>query len=106
FCTVVQGIASLDDVKKLGRAGLKAIVYFEAVSTLALLIGLVVVNVLKPGVGFNINAATLDPALGQSYAQKAQTLSAVQFVLKIIPGSFFEAFVSGDLLQILLVSIL
>jgi len=106
FCTVVHGIASMGDVKKLGRVGGKTILYFEVVSTLALIIGLVVVNLLKPGVGFNIDPKTLDPSLSEGYLQKAHSLSTVDFLLKIIPNTFFDAFVSGDLLQVLLISIL
>ena len=104
FCTVVHGIASMGNLKKLGRIGGKTLLYFEVVSTLALLIGLVVVNVLKPGAGFNIDPATLDPKISQAYAQKAHALSAVDFALNIIPSTLFDAFVSGDLLQILLVA--
>jgi aerobic C4-dicarboxylate transport protein len=106
FCTVVHGIASMSDLKKLGRIGAKTILYFEVVSTLALLIGLAVVNILKPGAGFNIDPTTLDPKISQAYAQKAHALSAVDFVLNIIPTTLFDAFVSGDLLQVLLVAIL
>jgi aerobic C4-dicarboxylate transport protein len=106
FCTVVHGIASMSDLKKLGRIGGKTILYFEVVSTLALLISLAVVNILKPGAGFNINPATLDPKISQAYAQKAHALSAVDFILNIIPSTLFDAFVSGDLLQILFVAIL
>jgi aerobic C4-dicarboxylate transport protein len=86
--------------------GLKALVYFEVVSTLALAIGLVVVNVLKPGAGFNIDPRTLDPQVATAYAQKAHSLDAVSFLLNIIPTTLFDAFVSGDLLQVLLVSAL
>lgn len=106
FCTVVHGIASLRDLKKLGRIGLKALFYFEAVSTLALLIGLVVVNVLRPGEGFNIDPATIDPKLTQNYLERARNLSAAEFFLNIIPVTILSPFVSGDLLQILFVSIL
>jgi aerobic C4-dicarboxylate transport protein len=106
FCTVVNGIASLGGARKLGRLGCKTILYFEVVSTLALVIGLVVVNVLRPGEGFNLDPNTLDPALTKNYLQKAQSLNAVDFTLNVIPNTFFEAFVSGDLPQILLVSIL
>ena len=106
FCTVVHGIASMGDLKKLGRIGGKTILYFEVVSTLALLIGLAVVNILKPGAGFNIDPTTLDPKISQAYAQKAHALSAVDFILNIIPTTLFDAFVSGDLLQVLLVAIL
>ncbi|MFN2475758.1 MAG: dicarboxylate/amino acid:cation symporter [Chthoniobacterales bacterium] len=106
FCTVVHGIASMSDLKKLGRVGGKALLYFEVVSTFALVLGLVVVNVLKPGAGFNINPATLDPAVGQGYAQAAHGQSVTDFFLHIIPNSFFDAFATGDLLQVLLVAIL
>ena len=106
FCTVVHGIASMSDLKKLGRIGGKTILYFEVVSTLALLMSLAVVNILKPGAGFNIDPATLDPKISQAYAQKAHALSAVDFILNIIPSTLFDAFVSGDLLQVLFVAIL
>ncbi|MDQ6623205.1 MAG: dicarboxylate/amino acid:cation symporter [Verrucomicrobiota bacterium] len=106
FCTVVHGIASMSDLKKLGRIGGKTILYFEVVSTIALVIGLIVVNTLKPGVGFGINPATLDPNIGQGAAAAAHGHSAVEFILNVIPRSFFDAFATGDLLQVLLVSIL
>lgn len=106
FCTVVHGIASMSDLKRLGRIGIKTLLYFEVVSTVALLIGLLVVNVLKPGAGFNIDPKTLDPGLSQTYAQKAQSLSTVDFLLNIIPNTFFGAFASGDILQVLLIAIL
>ena len=106
FCTVVHGIASMGDLKKLGRVGLKSLFYFEVVSTLALIIGLVVVNVLKPGAGFNIDPATLDLKLAQEYATKAHALSTKDFLLNIIPDTFLSAFVSGDLLQVLFISLL
>lgn len=106
FCTVVHGVASMKDLKKLGRVGAKTLFYFEVVSTLALVIGLVVVNVLRPGDGFNIDPKTLDPAQTQSYVQNAQHLTTAEFLLNIIPSTFLGAFVSGDLLQVLLVSLL
>ena len=106
FCTVVHGIASMGDLKKLGRIGGKTLLYFEVVSTLALLIGLVVVNTLKPGAGFNIDPATLDPAAASSYTDKAHSLSTVDFLLNLIPKTFFGAFVSGDLLQVLVIAVL
>ncbi|HSY17863.1 MAG TPA: C4-dicarboxylate transporter DctA [Candidatus Acidoferrales bacterium] len=111
FCTVVHGIASMGDLKKLGRTGLKALLYFEVVSTIALVIGLVVVNVLQPGAGltplggtFHADASAADA--GHSYSDKAHALSATEFVLNIIPNTLFSAFVSGDLLQVLLVAAL
>jgi aerobic C4-dicarboxylate transport protein len=109
FCTVVHGIASMSDIKKLGRVGLKAIVYFEIVSTLALFIGLIVVNTLQPGAGFNVDPKSLrGTALqqSQSFVQKAHSLNPVEFLLNIIPSSFFNSLASGDILQVLLVAIL
>ena len=109
FCTVVHGVASMSDMKKLGRIGGKTLLYFELVSTLALIIGLVVVNVLKPGVGFNIDPATLDPesvATSRAAGQQAHSLDTVTFLLGVIPVSFFDAFAKGDVLQVLLVAIL
>jgi aerobic C4-dicarboxylate transport protein len=106
FCTVVHGIASMGDFKKLGRLGFKTLVYFEVVSTIALLIGLVVVNLWQPGNGLHINVASLDPKIAAGYAEKCQAQTVVDFLLNIIPKSFFDAFASGDILQVLLVSIL
>lgn len=106
FCTVVHGIASMRDFKKLGRIGIKALFYFEVISTFALVIGLLVVNVLKPGVGFNIETRMLDPNISHAYASQAHALSATDFFLNIIPSTFFSAFVSGDLLQVLLIAVL
>jgi len=107
FLTVVLGVAGVSDVKKVGRVGVKAILYFEVVSTIALLIGLLVVNTLRPGDGFNVNPATLDASAVSKYAQQAHEQSTVQFLLNIIPKTFTEAFTgNGDLLQVLLVSLL
>jgi aerobic C4-dicarboxylate transport protein len=109
FCTVVHGIASMSDVKKLGRIAIKALVYFEVVSTLALLIGLVVVNGLHPGAGFNVDAKSLQAEhiqQSQAFAQKAHSLNPTEFILNTIPSSFFNAFASGNILQVLLVAIL
>jgi len=109
FCTVVHGIASMSDLKKLGRVGIKALVYFEIVSTLALFIGLIVVNTLHPGAGFNVDPKSLNSIQlqqSQAFAQKAHSLDPVDFLLNIIPSSFFNAFASGDILQVLLVAIL
>ncbi|HEV7868174.1 MAG TPA: dicarboxylate/amino acid:cation symporter [Chthoniobacteraceae bacterium] len=106
FCTVVHGIASMSDLKKLGRVGFKTLLYFEVVSTLALVIGLVVVNWLQPGAGFNFDARAADPKVAATYVEKAHALSTVDFLLNIIPNSFVDAFAKGDLLQVLLVSIL
>ena len=106
FCTVAHGLASMSDVKKLGRVGGKTILYFEVVSTIALLIGLVVVNVLKPGAGFNVDLSRLDVTKAHEFEAKAHALSTTDFLLNIIPTSFFDAFAKGDLLQVLLLAIL
>jgi aerobic C4-dicarboxylate transport protein len=102
FCTVVSGVAHIEDAKKVGRVGIKALVYFEIVSTFALALGLVVGNLVKPGAGF---AGTADPASVQKYAD-APHKSAVEFLLDLIPESVFGAFAKGDILQVLLFSIL
>jgi len=106
FCTVVHGIGSMSDIKKLGRIGGKALLYFEIVSTFALILGLAVVNLLKPGAGFNIDPAALNPDLARSYAEKAHASGMADFLLNIIPKSFFDAFVSGDLLQVLFIAVI
>lgn len=107
FLTVVIGVAGVADVKKVGRVGVKAILYFEIVSTIALAIGLLVVNLLKPGSGFNVDPATLDQAAVAQYAQKAHQQSTVDFLMHIIPKTFIDAFTgSGDLLQVLLLALL
>jgi aerobic C4-dicarboxylate transport protein len=107
FCTVVLGIANAGDLKKAGRIGAKAIVYFEIISTFALVIGLVVANFLKPGEGFNVDPSTLDASMVSEYAQKAKEQSVLQIILHIIPKTFTDAFTgSGDLLQVLLVAVL
>jgi aerobic C4-dicarboxylate transport protein len=106
FITVVTGIAGMGDLKKLGRVGLKALLYFEVVSTLALVIGLLVVRWLQPGAGINADAATLDAREVASYATAAQHSSVVDFLLHVIPDTFVGAFAEGEILQVLLISIL
>jgi aerobic C4-dicarboxylate transport protein len=106
FCTVVHGIASMRDMKRLGRVGAKTLLYFEVVSTAALVIGLVVVNLLRPGAGFNADPTKFDQSVSATYIKKAQHVGAVDFLLNIIPNTLLDAFVSGELLQVLLVSIL
>jgi aerobic C4-dicarboxylate transport protein len=107
FLTVVLGIASGAHAKQVGRVALKAIVYFEVISTFSLLIGLVIVNVVKPGHGFNVDPATLDAGAVAKYAEQAKEQSAVDFLLHIIPKTFTDAFTSGgDLLQVLLLAVL
>jgi aerobic C4-dicarboxylate transport protein len=106
FSTVVVGIAKMGDMKNVGRIGVKALVYFEVVSTLALVIGLVVINLLKPGVGINADPATLDASAVATYTSTAQRLSTVDFLLNIIPATVVDAFARGEILQVLFFSIL
>ncbi|HYD17851.1 MAG TPA: dicarboxylate/amino acid:cation symporter [Patescibacteria group bacterium] len=107
FCTIVLGITAAGDMKKVGRVGVKALLYFEVVSTIALVIGLVMGNVLKPGAGFNADPADLKADAVASYAKQAGEQSVESFLLHIIPKTFTDAFTgSGDLLQVLLVAIL
>jgi len=107
FCTVVLGIAGMSDMKKLGRVGGKAILYFEVVSTIALIVGLVIANVLKPGASFHVDPATLDAGAIADYSKRAGEMRFQDYVLHIIPKTFFDAFTgNGDLLQVLLLSIL
>jgi aerobic C4-dicarboxylate transport protein len=104
FCTIVSGIAHIQDAKKVGRVGLKALIYFEVVSTFALIIGLVVGNVARPGAGFS--GATANAAAVAEYAKKASEQKPVDFILHIIPDSVVGAFAAGDILQVLLFAIL
>jgi len=106
FCVVVQGIASVGDFKKVGRVGIKTLVYFEIVSTLALLVGFLVSHLLHPGAGLNLDAAALDTKSVANYVSHARETGIVPFLLAIIPRTFVDAFVGGDVLQVLLVSIL
>jgi aerobic C4-dicarboxylate transport protein len=106
FCTVVTGIAGMEDMKKVGRVGGKALIYFEVVSTIALIIGLIVGNVVKPGEGFNINPATLDAKAVIEYAGQAKAQSVPDFVMHIIPTTVVDAFAKGDILQVLLIALL
>jgi aerobic C4-dicarboxylate transport protein len=106
FCTVVSGIASMQDMKKVGRVGGKALLYFEVVSTLALFIGLVVGNLVHPGSGLNINAANLDAKAVADYAGQAKAQSVPEFLLHIIPTTIVDAFAKGDILQVVFVAVL
>jgi aerobic C4-dicarboxylate transport protein len=106
FCTVVHGIASMSDLKKIGRIGVKTLFYFEAVSTLALVIGLLMGKILQPGVGFNIDPAALDAKAVATYVSRAGQEGVTTHLMNIIPNTFVSAFSGGDLLQVLLVSIL
>jgi aerobic C4-dicarboxylate transport protein len=106
FCTVVSGIAGMQDVKKIGRVGGKALLYFEVVSTFALVIGLFVANIIQPGAGFNADPATLDTKAIAQYTEKAKHQSTTDFVMNIIPNTVVDAFAKGDILQVLLISVL
>ena len=106
FCTVVTGIAGMQDMKKVGRVGGKALLYFEIVSTIALFLGLLVVNVMKPGAGFNANPATLDTKALAQYTGADKQIHTVDFFLNIIPNTVVDAFAKGEILQVLLVAIL
>ncbi len=107
FCTVVLGIAGSGDVKKVGRVGGKALLYFEVVSTLALGVGLLVVHLIRPGEGFNASPQSMDSTAVAAYAKSAAEQGTVEFLLNIIPKTFFDAFTNaGNLLQVLLLAIL
>ena len=107
FCTVVAGIATMGDLKDLGRLGIKTLLYFEVVTTpLALVIALLVVNLVRPGAGIDADPATLDAEAVAAYASKAQDLTTTDFLLNIIPTTLVDAFARGEILQVLLVSVL
>ncbi|MEK7258443.1 MAG: dicarboxylate/amino acid:cation symporter [Pseudomonadota bacterium] len=105
FCTVVMGIAGMEDMKSVGKTGGYALLYFEIVSTLALVIGLVVINLVQPGVGMNIDPATLDAGSVATYAATAENQSTVDFLLNVIPTTVVDAFARGEILQVLLFSL-
>ncbi len=106
FCTVVVGIARMGEMRDVGRIGVKALVYFEAASTLALVIGLVVVNVYKPGAGMNVDVRTLDAGAVSAYSSSATHLGTVDFLMNIIPTTVVDAFARGEILQVLFVALL
>ena len=106
FCTVVIGIAGMESMKKVGKTGGLALLYFEIMSTVALLVGLIIVNILQPGAGMNIDVNSLDTASIASYTAPGKLETVTEFVLHIIPASMVDAFAKGDVLQVLLVSIL
>mgnify|MGYP000352867948 CR=1 FL=1 len=105
FCTVVIGIAGMEDMKKVGKTGGLALLYFEVVSTLALIIGLIIVNVVQPGAGMNIDASTLDTKAIAAYTGPGKMVGTVDFLLNIIPTSVVDAFAKGEILQVLLFAI-
>jgi len=106
FATVVVGIARMGDLKEVGRVGAKALLYFEVVSTISLILGLIAINLLKPGKGMNIDAAALDPSAISTFTASAKEMGVAPFLLNIIPNTIAEAFVTGNILQVLLVAVL
>ena len=106
FCTIVTGISGMQNTKKVGRVGLKAILYFELVTTLALIIGLIVINMMKPGVGMNIDPSSLDTKSVESFITESKSQSAGDFLLHIIPDNIVNALSTGSILQVLFFSIL
>ena len=106
FCTVVTGIAGMESMKAVGKTGAIALLYFEVVSTIALIIGLCVVNLLQPGAGMNVDPAALDASAISAYAELAKSQGIIAFLLDIIPGSVIGAFASGNILQVLLFAVL
>ena len=106
FCTVVHGIASMSDMRKVGRVGLKALIYFEVMTTLALIIGLLIVNLWQPGAGMNVDPATLDTKAIATYTAKAGEQSTVEFLMHIIPATVVGAFADGEILQVLFIAVL
>ena len=106
FCTVVTGIAGMESMKAVGRTGAVALLYFEVVSTIALIIGLIIVNVVQPGAGMNVDPATLDAKAVAIYAEQAKDQGIVGFLMDIIPASVIGAFASGNILQVLLFAVM
>jgi aerobic C4-dicarboxylate transport protein len=106
FCTVVHGIASMQDMKKVGRVGLKALIYFEVLTTLALIVGLIVANTLRPGAGMNIDPSTIDTKAIQGFVAKSREQGTVQFLMDIIPNTVVGAFAQGEILQVLFFAVL
>ncbi len=106
FCTVVVGIAGMEDMKKVGTTGGLALLYFEVVSTLALTLGLIIINVIQPGVGMNVDPTTLDTKGIAAYTEPGKMQTTTEFLLNIIPSSVVDAFAKGEILQVLLFSVL
>jgi aerobic C4-dicarboxylate transport protein len=106
FCTVVVGIAGMEDMKKVGKTGGYALLYFEVVSTIALIVGLVIVNTIRPGAGMNVNPATLDTKGVDAYTKPGQLQSTTDFLLNVIPSTVVDAFAKGEILQVLLFAVL
>src|SRR5690348_1927839 len=106
FCTVVVGIAGMEDMKKVGKTGGYALLYFEIVSSIALIVGLIIVNTVQPGVGMNVDPASLDTKGIAAYTKPGQMQSTTEFLLNIIPNTVVDAFAKGEILQVLLFAVL
>lgn len=106
FCTIVTGIAGMDDMKKVGRVGAKALLYFEVVSIFALIVGLMIVNWSQPGAGMNIDVQSLDSGAISAYTTAAKSQSTLDFFMNVIPSTVVDAFAKGDILQVLLFSVM
>jgi len=106
FCTVVHGIASMQDMKKVGRVGLKALIYFEVLTTIALVVGLIVVNIVQPGAGMNVDVKSIDTRAIQGFVVKSKEQSTIQFLMDIVPNTVIGAFAQGEILQVLFFAIL
>jgi aerobic C4-dicarboxylate transport protein len=105
FCTVVHGIARMADLARVGRVALKTLIYFEVVTTLALIIGLAAVNIWRPGVGMNVNLATVDTSAVKTFVTQTQNQGVVSFLMNMIPSTFIGAFAEGNVLQVLLLAV-
>src|SRR5215207_180046 len=106
FCTVVHGIASMEDMKKVGRVGVKALIYFEVMTTLALIVGLVVVNLWQPGAGMNVDVNALDTKAIAAYTSKAAEQGTIEYIMHIVPSTVVGAFAEGEILQVLFFALL
>src|SRR5918994_1067047 len=106
FCTVVHGIASMEDMKKVGRVGVKALIYFEVMTTLALIVGLIVVNLWQPGVGMNVDVNSLDTKAIAAYTSKAAEQGTIAYIMQIVPSTVVSAFAEGEILQVLFIALL
>src|SRR5580692_5509683 len=106
FCTVVTGIAHMADMARVGRVAIKALIYFEVMTTIALIIGLLAVNILRPGAGMNVDVSKLNPSVVEPYVKLTHEVGAIPFLMNIIPNSFVGAFTEGNILQVLFIAVL
>src|SRR6202034_2856823 len=106
FCTVVTGIAHMADMARVGRVAIKAIIYFEVMTTIALIVGLLAVNILQPGAGMNVDVSKLNPGVVEPYVKLTHEVGFVPFLVNVIPSSFVGAFTDGNILQVLFIAVL